>query len=151
MKKITFIIFIGLLGLSLTNCKKEVDDRDAFIGTYTETTNGALTMTINGTASTVPINDVSSFTIEKSTTDGKVRQVYSNESHEATVSGNSIVFDAQYVNMTENGVSMQLTLNSSGTLSGLVLNYSVNVTGTGYYNGYSFPINGLITSVATKQ
>jgi|GEM_PF-6298856 len=150
MKKIIFFLFIATA--AFTSCKKDTDDRDAFVGTYTETLNGSITFTINGTNYTEAVNDDGTFTIEKISTTNKVARIDGGGSYEATVSGNSIVFDTMYENeTTDDGIDLQMTLNVEGVLSGITLNYTMLVTGTGYYNGYAFPISGTITSVATKQ
>ncbi len=157
MKKMSFILgTIAVFSFLLLGCKKEstttVDPRDAYVGSYNETVNGSLTVTVNGQSQSSPVNSTGVFSIEKGSSENRIVRVDSDNSrYEATISGNHVQFDPMHQNTTQNGMTMTMTSDVNGNLTGNVLNYTMIITGTAYYQGYSYPLSGNITAVAIKK
>jgi hypothetical protein len=156
--KFSLLMIIAVMAIMANGCKKSesaapvTDPRDAFVGSYTEVLNGSFTVTINGQAQTSPINETGSFSIEKGSSENRIVRVETDKTrNEGTISGNHVQFDPMHINGTQSGMTLTYIANVGGNLSGNILNYTMNMTGTVYYQGASFPMTGIITAVATKH
>lgn len=155
-RKLHLLIIVAFLGVFISSCKKDeevapVDQRDQWIGNYVGETNGSITLTIAGQTSTQPLNGDVDFQIQKGNNSNEILMVDETETVRGVISGTSVTFDPMTTEQVQDGVTIQLTANTTGTLSGSVFNYKMVITGQGEYLGVNFPIEGIATTVATKQ
>lgn len=139
------VVFIALAGCSKT------DDRDQFIGDYSIKVEGSLALTINGINYSEPLNSTGYLSIIKSVgeTDVSVSGYYDCL---ASISGNTISMDPMTGTQTQDGVTYQLALTPRrGTLNGNTLTFIVDVTGSAYYYGDSYPVSGTLYNEAIKR
>lgn len=140
-------------------CKKSetetpvTDTRDAFVGNYTETYQAIVTVNILGQTQTDTTNGTGTFHIEKLSSAGRIVRIDDSDTlrYEGTVSGSHVIFDTKQGSETQQGMTLSYTLTGSGDLNGNKLNYSMVMTGSVFYMGGSFPLNGTVKGVATKQ
>jgi hypothetical protein len=157
-RTITFLTIIAVIAVMFSGCKKDsadapvTDARDQYVGSYTETLNGTMTVTVMGVPQSTPINTNGTFTIVKGSAANRIVRIDIDSSRtEATISGTHVQFDPIQETYTENGMTMTITSDVSGTLSGNVLNYTITMSGSAVLQGMTFPLTGSINGVATKQ
>lgn len=155
-RKLQLLIIVAFLGVFVSSCKKDeevapIDQRDQWIGTYVGETNGSITLTMAGEATTQPLNGPVSFEIKKGSNTNEIVMVEDTDSVKGVINGSNVTFDPITTDQVQDGVTIQMTANTTGTFSGNVFNYKMIFTGQGEYLGISFPIEGIATAVATKQ
>ena len=124
MKKVlSYLMLVTILSLTLfSSCKKDVDDRDAFIGTWNVMENWSNPYGGSGTDNyTINISKSSS------TSNGiiitSLGGVYYNFTINATVSGSSVTIP----NQTINSGGDLYNVSGSGTISGSTMNFTYYV------------------------
>lgn len=155
-RKLHLLVVLALLGVFVSSCEKDeevtpVDQREQWLGTYEGETNGSITLTMAGQTSTQPLNGDVSFKIEKGSNSNEILMVDDSVTVKGIIDGSNVTFDEMTTEQVQDGVTIQLIANTTGTLSGNVFNYKMIITGQGEYMGISFPIEGIATTVATKQ
>lgn len=155
-RKLHLLIIVAFLGVFISSCKKDeevvpVDQRDQWVGTYVGETNGSITLTMAGQTTTNPLSGPVGFEIKKGSNSNEIVMVEDSESVRGVISGSNVTFDPITTDQVQDGVTIQMTANTTGTFSGNVFNYKMIITGQGEYLGISFPIEGIATTVATKQ
>jgi len=157
MKRKTYLlIIIAFLGIFLSSCKKDkevtpTDQRDQWIGTYVGETNGSITLTMVGQTTTRPLNGQLSFEIKKGDRINEILMIDDSATLRGIINGSSVTFDPMTTVQVQDGLSIHLIINSTGTLSGTVFSSEMIITGQGEYFGLIFPIEGMATTIATKQ
>ena len=150
-KFLSFFVFVLVL-LTMASCGKS-DDRDQFEGSYKVDAIGSVTIYIGDQTGTVPFDQENeSMTITKSSSNATEVLVSGFLDQVATVQGNNIYFESFTETGSQDGLTLNLTFDvKKGTLNGNVLTFKIEVSGNGYYQGYSFPATGTISCVATKN
>lgn len=154
MKKIKLASIIFVIAVLFSACSKaEIDVRDAFVGTYSETITGSMNFTALGQQITMPLNSEENFTIEKATANNEVYRISDGESITGIINGNKITFSAISVSSDEDDLELTLNIEMSGSLNDNILICTGTITGTGkiIVASETFPITGSITSTAVKQ
>lgn len=155
-RKLHLLVVLALLGVFVSSCEKDeevapLDQREQWLGSYVGETNGSITLTMAGQTSTQPLNGDVSFKIEKGSNSNEILMVDDSVTVKGIIDGSNVTFDEMTTEQVQDGVTIQLIANTTGTLSGNVFNYKMIITGQGEYMGISFPIEGIATTVATKQ
>lgn len=88
------MIMAVLLALTACEGNKEVDPRDAFIGTYSYEATGSVDFDFGITSYSVPLNEQGTFTISKSGDGDQVVIDGWNDPINATVSGNQLILES---------------------------------------------------------
>lgn len=151
MRKIKFftLLLLSLSFFALQSCSNDdgaqvvQDPRDQYVGTWSKTETGSVTLFQNGqSVGTVPVNDSGTITISKS---GNNSLIIDGTTY--TVNGTNLTSPPTPITDNSNGVAIVATVNSNGTLgTNIILNNTI--TGTwNNSNGASGNLSG--TSVTT--
>lgn len=151
--KVSTLLF-ALVIICLTSCKKNddtiTDDRDAFVGTYSTSVAGNIHATVGNESADIPMSDDGSITISKYG-NGNMVKISGDFNSNGVVSGKTITIDACTHSISEDGMTLTINENfKSSTLDGNTLVIKSTLTGTGYYQGYSFPLTGYMNYIAVK-
>lgn len=155
LSKIMLILFVATVGL-VSCSKEEVDDRDAFVGSYSVKVTGYITMAIDEFTYTVPFDETGSLDITKVGNDLSLVKVSGLYNANANISSSSILIDSESMTqtVTEEGETMIMTVitdHERGFLNGDVITFTTKISGNAVYSGISIPIFGTLSNVATKQ
>ena len=152
MKKTFFktglVLVIALLAMSCS--KDEIvnqDARDQYVGTWSSTSSGSLTLYQNGqSVGTVPINETATVTITKS---GSNALLIDGSSY--IVNGNILSSNPAPVNENSNGVNIVGTAISNGNLGSNIIILNDAITGTwNATNGATGNLSGTVIRTLTK-
>lgn len=145
MKKALFLFSVILIAFS--SCT-EVDLRDDLVGSWSYSSKGNISMTMDGTeASDLPIDATGTATVTKVGED----QIKIDELT-ATVDGSKLIFEPETQTETENGATMTMTVTRTGTISGKTMTINETYTGTWDMAGMmSGALSGTATHTFTKK
>jgi hypothetical protein len=154
MKKIKFLtlVLVGLTFSSLMSCSNDddsvQDSRDQYVGTWNSTTTGSLTLFQNGQSiGTAPLNDSNTISISKSGSNALII-----DGRTFTVNGNSLTSTPMPATQTSDGITVVLTVISSGTLGSNIINLNDTITGTwNASTGDSGNLSGNAATTLTKN
>ncbi len=156
-QKIHFLIIVVLLGVFVSSCKKDeeeeiqVDNREQWLGNYVGVSEGDITISFLGQTQTIPLNGPVSFEIQKGSSINEILMVNDSITVRGIIDGTAVVFDPISAEQEYNDVLLEIVGNTTGTLSGDVINYDMIITGDAEYLGISIPVEGEVTAEATKQ
>ncbi|KAB1157941.1 hypothetical protein [Flavobacterium luteum] len=153
MKQIKFLtlLLLALSFISLSSCSKddvvEQDVRDQYVGTWSSTSIGSLTLFQNGqSVITKPVNESGSISITKSGTNALIIDGTS-----YIVNGTNLSSNPTPVNVNSDGVNIVGTALSNGTLSSNIISLNDAITGTwNETNGASGNLSGNIITTLTR-
>ena len=151
-------ILIGLVAV-LAACDKskeqakEIDARDAFVGTYAYEATGEVNLYAAGTKLyTFPLNDDGEFSIAKTTTDGQVVITGYNDSTYAFVSGNQLILESNSMEYTYGDLYVKMVLSyDKAMLEGKHLTWKTDIMALGTYGSYAINGDGHIDVTAEKK
>ena len=139
------LFFAAILLISLiASCKKDTNDRDKFIGTWT----GTIHLIVSGMNANTSKAESLTITIGG----GSASQIILTQAGSTIVptgkvSGSSYTYDEYTTTATEQGVTVSAKLNGTGSLSGNV----ITETGTIIYTIQGVVYPGTWSSSLTKQ
>ena len=154
MKKFIQFCLAAVVLVAFAACenKKEVDPRDAFVGSYTYDAKGSVDFNFGITNYSVPLNNQGTFTISKSGDGNKVVIEGWNDPINATVSGNQLILESNNYETKYGEITLQLSFSyGTATLSDNQLTWETEVSGTGQYSSFAANGNGPVSMIATKK
>lgn len=148
MKKVIFLLLF--LPFMFSSCSKEedaVDVRDDYVGTYNTSTIGSMSLINNGEVlTTLPLDETTTDVVTKQGTDGLDIGGLS-----ATVAGSKLIIDTQTQTQTADGVTSQMTITFTGTVTKGLITITSKYTGNWSASGATGLITGSATSTFTKK
>lgn len=146
MKKLFLLLF---LIPTLFSCEETIDQRDSYVGNWDVEVIGNMNL-IQGSdiVYTIPISISSDMDVSKQ----------SNSENELNIgglicilSGNRLIFDAETETQSENGTTMQVTVNRSGTINSTLMSIKETYSGTWQTSNQNGIISGSSNYTFTKN
>lgn len=145
MKKVLFLLSVVLIAFS--SCT-EVDLRDDLVGSWSYSSKGSISMTMNGEeAFNSPLDATGTVTVTKVGEDQiKIDDLI------ATVDGSKLIFEPEIQTESEEGMTSTSTVTRTGTISGKTMTITETHTGTWDMAGImSGELSGTATHTLTKK